>query len=155
MTFWGIIGNIFSRVKKSLTFAGWDSYVSAENLYEGNLYFIASIGSKSILRIITRKKLSNDEEYQFFNYLKKYSTYFESETGIKPNFKLRENHDFQLIQFQRKSEWFGYLSLPENSKSKDEVFKWLKENTLKIENIIQKAYEEFKEKEYSEQEVTE
>ena len=65
------------------------------------------------------------------------------------------NHDFQSIQFQRKSEWFGYLSLPENSKSKDEVFKWLKENTLKIENIIQKAYEEFKEKEYSEQEVTE
>jgi hypothetical protein len=55
--------------------------------------------------------------------LKKYSNNFENETGIKPTFKLKESHDYQMIQFQRKNEWFGDLSLPENSKIKNEVFR--------------------------------
>ena len=152
--------NVFSKAKKNSTYSSWEFYANAEDLFDGNLYFIASIGSKLVLRIMTRKKMSNNEEYQFFNYLKKYSNNFENETGIKPNFRVKENNDYQMIQFQRKNEWFGDLSLPENSKIKNEVFEWLKDNTVKIENIIKKAYLKFKEKQnlddsYNENEITE
>lgn len=138
--------NVFSNAKKSSTYSSWEYYVNSEDLFDGNLYFILSIGSKSVLRLTTRKKMDTNEGYSFFNYLKKYSNNFENETGIKPTFKLKESHDYQMIQFQRKNEWFGDLSLPENSKIKNEVFMWLKDNTIKVENIIKKAYLKFKEK---------
>jgi hypothetical protein len=135
--------NCFAGIKKRSTY--WSSYYDAvpEGLVDENLYITAFYNSKQMLRITTRKRMEPNEEFRFFNWLKRYTKEFEEIVGIKPTFKIEENRSTQVITFPRPNDWYGDLSIPDNIEKRKKVFDWLKNNVGKIEIIIGRAYEEY------------
>ena len=85
------------------------------------------------------------ENYELFEWFKKYRKELEAETGEAPKFKLSKSKATQTIYFSAPNKIALRLNLMEkkNEAEKKKVFSWLADNMPKIEAIITKAIDDY------------
>ena len=124
-------------------------YDATPKLIDDDIRIITYSDSKAMLRIQTRGLEDQEKEIRIFQWLSRYAQEFETKTSIRPIFKVGTNQVNQYFSFERSEDFLGDksnrdLSLAVNKQFKTNVFNWLETNTVKIESIIERAYEEFR-----------